>query len=294
MADLNWKKEVLDQLLERMADLEEMAKRAAGNDEDDSSDGEDILAEIIATPSESMDSRSTGAWTHDEESHGEEGDAAVQPPPTSELPTAPASTLEAEPARQPGSTREKPEWAASTPNEPAPPTTTTTMTTSQGLRARTTRPKQATENGGSATSSTPTATATTAAPTATTTSSSLFGNRTPAEPSQVSATTEAVLDLQRAEQDHLSQSILQMAGDLKASSKAISHSLEEDKTVLGQAGKGMDKSERSLEAATRRMGTLRRMTEGKGWLGRVLLYAWIYGLMILLVVIVFALPKLRF
>jgi hypothetical protein len=56
----------------------------------------------------------------------------------------------------------------------------------------------------------------------------------------------------------------------------------------------MDRNELGLEAASRRMGHLRSMTEGKGWLGRMIMYAYIAGLAVLALVIVFVLPKLRF
>lgn len=85
-----------------------------------------------------------------------------------------------------------------------------------------------------------------------------------------------------------------MASALKASSKSFSATLEEDRTVLGAAGASMEKSELSMEAAQGRMGSLRRMTEGKGWWGRMILYAWVYGLMVALVLLVFVFPKLRF
>jgi hypothetical protein len=42
------------------------------------------------------------------------------------------------------------------------------------------------------------------------------------------------------------------------------------------------------------MGMLQRMTEGEGWWGRMKLYAFVYGLMVVLVLVVFVLPKLRF
>lgn len=64
--------------------------------------------------------------------------------------------------------------------------------------------------------------------------------------------------------------------------------------MLGAAGASMEKSELSMEAAQGRMGSLRRMTEGKGWWGRMMLYAWVYGLMVSLVLLVFVFPKLRF
>ena len=85
-----------------------------------------------------------------------------------------------------------------------------------------------------------------------------------------------------------------MAGALKASSHKFSDTLEADKEVLGRAGEGIEKTEQSMEAARGRMGTLRKMTEGKGWWGRDILYAWVYGLMVTLVLLVFVFPKLRF
>lgn len=123
----------------------------------------------------------------------------------------------------------------------------------------------------------------------------LFASRRkPAPPQTSTATAEAILDQQRAEQDALSESILKMAGALKASSKKFSTTLEADKEAVSRAGDGMSKTEQSMEAARGRMGTLRKMTEGKGWWGRMLLYAWVYGLMLFLVLLVFVFPKLRF
>jgi hypothetical protein len=85
-----------------------------------------------------------------------------------------------------------------------------------------------------------------------------------------------------------------MASALKASSQAFSSSLESEKTVLDSATSGLDKNELGLEAAQRRMGLLRRMSEGKGWWGRMVMYAWIALLMVIALVIVFVLPKFRF
>ena len=85
-----------------------------------------------------------------------------------------------------------------------------------------------------------------------------------------------------------------MAQQLKASSQSFATSLEDEKDVVDGATKGLDKSELGMEAAQKRMGYLRSMTEGRGWWGRMLMYAWIAGLMVLALVIVFVLPKLRF
>ncbi|KAH7409168.1 hypothetical protein BKA64DRAFT_389096 [Cadophora sp. MPI-SDFR-AT-0126] len=108
------------------------------------------------------------------------------------------------------------------------------------------------------------------------------------------ATTEAMLTHNRTEQEQLTGSLLAMASALKESSRAFATSLEEEKSVLDSATTGLDKNEMGLEAAQRRMGYLRTMTEGKGWWGRMLMYAWIAGLMVLAILIVFVMPKLRF
>ncbi|KAI9826450.1 MAG: hypothetical protein M1826_006659 [Phylliscum demangeonii] len=106
--------------------------------------------------------------------------------------------------------------------------------------------------------------------------------------------TEKLLSHHRIEQEDLTASLLEMAQALKASSQAFATSLESEKEVLGRASEGLDKNATGLEAAEKRMGALRRMTEGKGWLGRMLLYVWLMGLVMIALVIVGFLPKLRF
>lgn len=85
-----------------------------------------------------------------------------------------------------------------------------------------------------------------------------------------------------------------MASALKKSSLKFSSTLDADKELLGKAGEGISKTEQSMEKARGRMGALRRMTEGKGWWGRMMLFAWVYGLMVGLLLLVFLMPKLRF
>jgi hypothetical protein len=129
----------------------------------------------------------------------------------------------------------------------------------------------------------------------TTARAALHSNRLgPYEAQKPTATAEAILENQQAEQDDLSNSILQLAGALKKSSKRFAATLEADKALLDQTGQGMDKAGQSMAAASGRMGMLQRMTEGKGWWGRMILYAWVYGLMIGLLLLVFLMPKLRF
>ncbi|OPB45153.1 hypothetical protein A0O28_0073590 [Trichoderma guizhouense] len=254
--DLTAQKETLDLLFDRLEDLRKVAV-----DEDDSSEGEDLLGDIIQTPSESQDSRrSSNAPTGEGYFENEIPDA--------EPPSPPSPPTQAEPI---------PELSATTTLAPAETASETLPTqTSQTLRARP-----------SASSPTPSAHSTARA--------ALFANRAqPASPQATTATAEAILDQQRVEQDAISNSILMMASALKESSKSFSATLEEDKHLLDAAGSSMEKSGNSMEAAQGRMGSLRRMTEGKGWWGRMILYAWIYGLMVLLILLVFAFPKLRF
>ncbi|CAG8957035.1 hypothetical protein HYFRA_00012516 [Hymenoscyphus fraxineus] len=107
-------------------------------------------------------------------------------------------------------------------------------------------------------------------------------------------TKESLLTHNRTEQEALTSSLLSMASALKESSKAFAASLDDEKDILDHAGKGMDKNEEALNAASKKMGLLRGMTEGKGWWGRIMLYAWIAGLMVAAILIVFVMPKLRF
>ena len=126
-------------------------------------------------------------------------------------------------------------------------------------------------------------------PTGTATGSSIY----PQNDSKLE-NTEQELGAQRLEQEDLTSSLLSLASQLKASSQTFQATLENEKSVLDRAVSGIDKTSTTMEAAGKRMGMLRRMTEGKGWWGRMMLYAWIFGLWIVALLIVFVGPKLRF
>jgi len=113
-------------------------------------------------------------------------------------------------------------------------------------------------------------------------------------PTNVTATTEALLTHNRTEQESLTDSLLSMAQALKSSSQAFASSLESEKDILGRTGEGLEKNKSGLDAAQKRMGYLRKMSEGKGLWGRMMMYAWIFGLMLIALFIVGFLPKLRF
>lgn len=262
-ASLNKKRELLDHITDRMKDLEEMSTPA--DDEDTSSEGDDILNEIIMTPSESVHSRSTDLPTLGT-GEGEEGDDEQAGKPLQ--------------AQQPA--REEREKIVETLDEvisEKPDVVTTQNLRPRGKQPASSDPEKKPQDIDTA--------QTTGA-----TTSLLFGNRSK-EVSEV-ATTEAILDHQRKEQEVVTEDLLRMASQLKLSSQRFGEALQEDTEVLGQAKDGLSKNELSLEAAARRMGAITRMTEGKGWWGRIMLYAWIYGLMVVLVLVVFVLPKLRF
>ncbi|KAJ5097146.1 hypothetical protein N7456_007867 [Penicillium angulare] len=113
------------------------------------------------------------------------------------------------------------------------------------------------------------------------------------EPSNEKSAEEA-LSSSRLEQEDLTSSLLSLAGQLKASSQSFQSTLENEQSVLDRAVTGMDKTTTTMEAAGKRMGMLRKMSEGKGWWGRMMLYAWIFGLWIVAILIVYVGPKLRF
>ncbi|KAI7182501.1 hypothetical protein KC363_g8728 [Hortaea werneckii] len=97
----------------------------------------------------------------------------------------------------------------------------------------------------------------------------------------------------RHEQDTLTSSMLSLAQALKFSAQQMGVSIESEKDIMKRAEGGLDKSAQGMEAAERRMGMLRRMSEGQGWWGRVKLYGFIFALWVVCFLLVFLGPKLR-
>jgi hypothetical protein len=116
----------------------------------------------------------------------------------------------------------------------------------------------------------------------------------PQPPPAETQSKEHSLSAHRHEQEDLTTSLLTLASQLKTSSQSFQSGLEAEKSVLARAVDGIDRTATNMEAAEKRMGLLRRMTEGKGWWGRMMLYAWIVAGWVLAILIVFAGPKLRF
>ncbi|RMY75274.1 hypothetical protein D0864_09865, partial [Hortaea werneckii] len=127
----------------------------------------------------------------------------------------------------------------------------------------------------------------------------LFANRSSSNPSQQTTqhsdleSHELNMSHNRHEQDTLTTSLLSLAQALKQSAHQMGVSIESEKDIMKRAEGGLDKSAQGMEAAERRMGMLRRMSEGQGWWGRVKLYGFIFALWVGCFLVVFLGPKLR-
>ncbi|KAK5170213.1 uncharacterized protein LTR77_004799 [Saxophila tyrrhenica] len=122
----------------------------------------------------------------------------------------------------------------------------------------------------------------------------LFAGRPQQPPDPSLSQSETLLSHNRTEQENLTTGLLSLARSLKESSLNFSSALEGEKDVLKRAAGGLDKSALGMEAAERKMGALRRMSEGQGWWGRIKLYGMIFGLWVACFLFVFVGPKLRF
>jgi hypothetical protein len=105
---------------------------------------------------------------------------------------------------------------------------------------------------------------------------------------------EKTLMTDRVEQEEIMDSLLSLTRELKSSASGFHGSIESERSILEKASKGLDKNVDGMDAAGKRMGTLRRMTEGKGFFGRLKLYGIISLLWLIALVLVFVMPKLRF
>ncbi|PWY77498.1 hypothetical protein BO70DRAFT_339332 [Aspergillus heteromorphus CBS 117.55] len=271
--DLAQKRQILKRL---QTVLDELAAEAAArptrradgidNDDDTEEEGDSLIDEdLLGTPEEgsTTDGLEETEETEDQglnpEDEEERAISATATLPSLASPTITTTTTEVPPS---------PPVATATPTPPPPSST---------LRNRSNVPT---------TSPLATATATGA--------SVHDAPSSPQHPSSPSPTTEDALSSDRAEQEDLTSSLLALATQLKSSSQAFHSSLESEKSILSRAADGLDRTTGNMQAAERRMGMLRRMTEGKGWWGRMMLYAWIFGLWIVAILIVFLGPKLRF
>lgn len=123
---------------------------------------------------------------------------------------------------------------------------------------------------------------------------SLFAGKSATTGDPSLAKTEALLSHDRGEQESLTTSLLEMAQQLKQQSMHFSNTLDADKNVVDRALQGLDGNSSNMDVASRRMGTLQRMTEGRGFWARLKLYGMIGGLWVVAFLIVFVGPKIRF
>ncbi|MCJ1479264.1 hypothetical protein MMC13_007949 [Lambiella insularis] len=124
-----------------------------------------------------------------------------------------------------------------------------------------------------------------------TTGRSLFSNAPSAE--SLNPSGPALLEADSSTQAQLTSSLVQMASALKQSSLALSASLTEDNLTLSSTAAALDQNTDGMAVASKRMGMLRSMSEGRWWWSRMLLYAMIAGMWFLALGIVLLMPKLR-
>lgn len=126
------------------------------------------------------------------------------------------------------------------------------------------------------------------------TDSAIATGSSSAQPTGTTSITESLLTDHRTEQEALTESLVSIAQQLRESTLTFSSALESEKDILENATTGLEKNVGGMESTQQKMGVLRRMTEGKGFLGRMMLYAWIFCLMVIAILIVGVAPKLRF
>jgi hypothetical protein len=107
-------------------------------------------------------------------------------------------------------------------------------------------------------------------------------------------TTERILLNDSRTQRELEESLVGMSVQLKQQAMAMNKALHHDKALIDRAQGGLDTSVSGMAAAFQNMQWLRRMSEEQGFLGRLKLYGMIVGMWVLLILLVFVAPKLRF
>jgi hypothetical protein len=103
---------------------------------------------------------------------------------------------------------------------------------------------------------------------------------------------QTILDSSRT-QDDLTASLVSMAAQLKQQARAFQFSFDQHKGLLDRALEGLDRNLPGVEATSKNMQFLKRMSEGEGWWGRMKLYAMILGILIIAILLVFVGPKFR-
>ena len=106
--------------------------------------------------------------------------------------------------------------------------------------------------------------------------------------------TTQLLESQDTLQTSLTSELLGLASQLKSSAQAFSTELASDAATMSQTENALGKNKAGMDSATARMGVLRKMSEGRWWWGRMMLYAAIAALWVVAILLVFVAPKLRF
>lgn len=107
------------------------------------------------------------------------------------------------------------------------------------------------------------------------------------------ARAASLLEAHDSAQTDLTEQLLALSGQLRASAAAVGAQLADGDPLVERAAAALERNTGGLAKAGGRMGTLRRMTEGKGWIARMGLYGWIAAVWVGLILVVFVGPKLR-
>lgn len=111
-------------------------------------------------------------------------------------------------------------------------------------------------------------------------------------PADMSA--EKQLEHQDSIQADLTSLLVAQAQKLKLGSLEFQQSLTEDEEIRARAESAISKSASSMDVASRSMGALRRMSEGRWWWQRYIMFILIFFMWFVLLALVFIGPKLRF
>lgn len=291
---LNEKRDLLEGLEERRKSLQESITYDFSNDGDDdgSSEGENLLASITDMSNESINSSNQQSEISPFEMHGEGFDTSSQqltPQPTPQSLSWPIAVNNQQQRSQ-------------APTTPAITTAMQDTQTTPSLRARTRNKK---ENGleSTAISSSRYSAARQPSTAAIPDVGSLENS-----PAVAVSTAEELALRERQIQESISESLLQMARQLKVSTQGIGLSLEEDREVLEKASSNMDKTHDSMENTQGRLRNLKALQSGGsgtwllggqhgllgGWMWEWKMYAIIAILWVVLILVVFVGPKIRF
>ncbi|CCX29592.1 Similar to hypothetical protein [Tuber melanosporum Mel28]; acc. no. XP_002838552 [Pyronema omphalodes CBS 100304] len=118
------------------------------------------------------------------------------------------------------------------------------------------------------------------------------GTFTSVPPSYQSDNPDAILDMQRSEQEVIEKDLLSMAKMLRESTMEFSRHLEDEKDILAKAKEGLDKNVAGMQSTGSKMDNLRK-NETVSWYWGIIYMAIIVALVFLVLLVLFFAPKLR-